>query len=151
MKIKELGVWIGVLAILIGGLWGLVGLVNNSPSPSAPTQIANLPSVSKDDFAIGTPSARVTLIEYGDFQCPACGSYYPIVKKLESDFPKDLRVVYRFFPLVNVHQNAMPAAQSAYAAGKQNKFWEMHDALYENQNSWANTDPKIYLLIMRKN
>lgn len=142
MKAKEIVIWIGFLVVLIGGLWGLVAAVNNSPSPSAPTEIKGLPKVSKDDFIRGGPKAKVTLVEYGDFQCPACGSYHPIIKKLEADFKDDLRVVYRFFPLTNVHQNAMPAAQAAYAGGLQNKFWEMHDALYENQNFWANTDPK---------
>lgn len=150
MKIKELGIWAGVIAVLMAGSWFIITLVNNSPSPSNPTQIANLPIVSKDDFVKGdekakaeSDSAKVTLIEYGDFECPACASYYPLVKQLGNDFTKDLRIVYRFFPLTNIHKNAMIAAQAAYAAGLQNKFWEMHDALYENQNSWANlSDPK---------
>ncbi|MBI2613482.1 MAG: thioredoxin domain-containing protein [Candidatus Levybacteria bacterium] len=141
MKFKELGIWGGVIAVLIGGLWILVSAVNNSPSPSAPAAI-KIPDVSKDDFAIGTPSAKVTLIEYGDFQCPACGAYYPFIKQLEAEFNNNLRVVYRFFPLTNIHQNAMLAAQVSYAAGLQNKFWEMHDILYENQNSWSATNPK---------
>lgn len=143
MKIKELGIWAGVIVILIAGSWFLISLVNNSPSPSTPTQIANLPAVSIQDFVKGEESARVTLIEYADFQCPACASYFPLVKMLYSDFSKDLKVVYRFFPLTTIHKNAMLAAQASYAAGKQNKFWEMHDKLYENQNSWANlSDPK---------
>lgn len=146
MKIKELGIWGGVIAVLIGGLWMLVSAVNNSPSPTAPVQIKNLPQVSKDDFIRGeelaSDSAKVTLIEYADFQCPACAQYFPLVKMLSEEFSKDLRVVYRFFPLTTIHSNAMLAAQTAYASGKQNKFWEMHDMLYENQNSWANTNSK---------
>ena len=144
MKLKDLGIWAGVIAILIAGSVGLVTLVNNSPSPSAPAQITNLSPVTKDDFVKGaSDSAKVTLIEYADFQCPACASYFPWVKMLSLEFNKDLRVVYRFFPLVNIHKNAMMAAQTAYATGKQNKFWEMHDKLFENQNHWANlSDPK---------
>ncbi len=143
MKIKELGIWGGIIAVLIVGCWLLINAVNNSPSLSAPVQIANLPALTKDDFVKGaSESAKVTLIEYADFQCPACGSYFPLVKMLSQDFSKDLRIVYRFFPLVSIHKNAMLAAQTAYAAGLQNKFWEMHDMLYENQNSWAETDAK---------
>lgn len=140
---KELGIWIAVLAVLIGGLWALVATVNNSPSPLPPTQIANLPEVSDSDFVKGEKSAKVTLIEYGDFECPACAAYFPLVKQLSSEFGKDLIIVHRFFPLTNIHKNAMIAAQAAYAAGLQNKFWEMHDKLYENQNDWTNlSDPR---------
>jgi len=142
MKAKEIAIWVTVIAVLIGGLWALVAAVNNSPSTPTPAEIKGLPKVSKDDFVRGDPNAKVTLIEYGDFQCPACGAYYPLIKKLESDYARDLKVVYRFFPLTNIHKNAMVAAQAAYAAGLQNKFWEMHDMLFENQNSWADTDAK---------
>lgn len=143
MKIKELGIWIGVIVLLIAGSFGLISLVNNSSSPSAPIQINNLPPVSKEDFVKGaSESAKVTLIEYGDFECPACASYFPLLKQLSIEFSKDLKIVHRFFPLINIHKNAMLAAQTAYAAGLQNKFWEMHDKLYENQISWSNTSPK---------
>lgn len=161
MKLKEIGIWVGIIAVLIGGLWLLITAVNNSPSPSSePIEVKNLPEVSKDDFIKDSESAsgsarlpspageanggqaKVTLIEYGDFQCPACAAYFPLVKQLSGEFGKDLRIVHRFFPLVNVHKDAMLAAQTAYAAGLQNKFWEMHDKLYENQNSWSDTNPR---------
>ncbi len=143
MKIKELGIWAIIIAVLIGGCWLLIAAVNNSPSPSTPVVIKNLPQVSKDDFVKGaSDSAKVTLIEYADFQCPACANSFPIVKMLSDEFSKDLRIVYRFFPLTGIHKNAMLAAQASYAAGLQNKFWEMHNMLYENQNSWATIDPK---------
>jgi len=138
MKLKELGIWTTIIAVLIGGLWLLVTAVNNSPSPSAPAQI-NLPAVTKEDFVRGNPNAKVTLVEYSDFQCPACGAVYPLVKKLEADFPNDLKVVYRLFPLINIHQNAMISTQAAYAASLQGKFWEMHDLLFENQNVWSDS------------
>ena len=144
MKLKEVGIWAGVITVLIGGLWFLVSTVNNSPSPSNPIEMVNLPPVSKDDFAkgpesdkTGSESARVTLIEYGDFQCPACAAYFPLVKQIAEEFGNELRIVHRFFPLTNIHKNAMLAAQTAFAAGLQGKFWEMHDKLYANQKSWA--------------
>ncbi len=146
MKTKELGIWAGIIVILIGGLWLLISAVNNSPSPSTPVEMTNLPPVSKDDFVKGpgsaSDSAKVTLIEYGDFQCPSCGAYFPLVKQLSAEFGNELRIVHRFFPLTNIHKNAMIAAQTAYAAGLQGKFWEMHDTLYENQTSWSDTNPR---------
>lgn len=154
MKAKEIAIWIGIIFVLVGGLWLLVGAVNNSPSPATPVEIKNLPPVSKDDFVkeqnkTGSESARqakVTLIEYGDFQCPACAAYFPLVKQLSAEFGNQLRIVHRFFPLVNTHKNAMISAQTAYAAGLQGKFWEMHDKLYENQNDWSNTNPRDILI-----
>jgi len=146
MKLKEVGIWAGVITVLIGGLWFLVSTVNNSPSPSNPIEMVNLPPVSKDDFVKGagsaSDSAKVTLIEYGDFQCPACAAYFPLVKQISEEFNKDLRIVHRFFPLTNIHKNAMLAAQTAFAAGLQGKFWEMHDKLYANQTSWSDINPR---------
>ncbi len=84
---------------------------------------------------VGDTKSQVTLIEYSDFQCPACGAYYPLVKQLVKDFP-NLAVVYRHFPLQQ-HGNARIAAQAAEAAGMQGKFWEMHDLLFDGQRFWS--------------
>jgi protein-disulfide isomerase len=139
MKTKEIVIWLAVIAVLIGGLWLLISAVNAPTSPSAPTQITNVPPVSKTDFAEGNPKAKVTLIEYADFQCPACASTHAVIKQLQADFKNNLRLVYRFFPLTNIHQNALISAQAAYAASLQGKFWEMSDILYENQDSWSDS------------
>lgn len=161
MKTREIAIWTTLLIVLVGGLWLLIVAVNNSSSPSIPVVI-KIPEVSEDDFIresestkLGSSSTRlqlpeqssggqtkVTLIEYADFQCPACSATYPIIKKLEEDFENDLRVIYRFLPLTNIHQNSMISAQVAYAASLQNKFWEMHDLLYENQDSWGSAQTK---------
>lgn len=145
MKAKELGIWAGIIVVLIGGLWLLINAVNSSLSPSTPATIT-IPEISSQDFIKGpqsaSNSAKVTLVEYADFQCPACGVYYSPVKQLEENFGQNLRVIYRFFPLVNTHKNSMLAAQTAYAAGLQGKFWEMHDLLFENQSSWSDIDPR---------
>lgn len=89
--------------------------------------------VDDRDHARGPEDARVTLVEYGDFQCPYCGLAYPIVKALEKLVGNELRVVFRNFPLRDVHAQAEAAAQAAEAAGAQGAFWEMHDLLFENQ------------------
>ena len=90
------------------------------------------------DWVKGKSEAPATIIEYGDFECPACADFYAIVKKLEQDYPDDLRVVFRHYPLITIHKKAYDAARATEAAGVQGKFWEMHDILFEKQTDWAN-------------
>ena len=80
---------------------------------------------------------KLTLIEYGDYQCPYCGAAYPIVKQVADKYKDQMRFQFRNLPLLQIHQNAFAAARAAEAAGLQNKFWEMHDLLYENQQAWS--------------
>lgn len=94
-------------------------------------------SVRDSDWVKGNKDAKLTLIEYGDFECPACSIYSELVNRISGDYPNDLRIVFRHFPLP-IHKNAIPAAKSAEAAGIQGKFWEMHDILYEKQSDWTN-------------
>ena len=91
------------------------------------------PPVSGRDHAEGPATAPVTLVEYGDYQCPYCGAAYPVVKRLQHALGKTLRFVFRNFPLTQAHPYAMIAAEAAEAAALQGKFWAMHDLLYENQ------------------
>ena len=89
--------------------------------------------VSARDHAQGPATAPATLVEYGDYECPHCGRAYPIVKEIQHRMGARLRFVFRNFPLQESHPHAEHAAEAAEAAGAQGKFWEMHDALYENQ------------------
>ena len=91
-------------------------------------------AVSAKDHRQGDKSAPCTLVEYGDYQCPSCGQAYPIVKRLQKHFGKRLSFVFRNFPLTQLHPYAEPAAETAEFAGSHEKFWQMHDLLYENQN-----------------
>jgi len=93
-----------------------------------------------EDHVEGDAGAPVTLIEYGDYQCPACRAAYPLVKNLQKHHPHDLRFVFRNFPLTQAHPLAQRAARQAEAAAKLGKFWPMHDWLYEHQESWSNGD-----------
>jgi protein-disulfide isomerase len=93
------------------------------------------PPVSERDHTSGPASAPVTLVEYGDYECPYCGQAYPIVKAAQRKLGKRLRFVFRNFPLSEAHPHARHAAEAAEAAADQGKFWEMHDALFENQNA----------------
>lgn len=85
----------------------------------------------------GNENASVELVEYSDFQCPACGQFYPLVKEVVEEYGDDLRFEYRHFPLTAIHPYAAPAARASEAAGQQGKFWEMHDLLFENQSVWT--------------
>ncbi len=89
--------------------------------------------VSAADHSEGPEGAPVTLVEYGDYQCPYCGQAYAIVKQIQRAFGKKLRFVFRNFPLAEMHPHAESAAEVAEFAGANGKFWQMHDALYENQ------------------
>jgi protein-disulfide isomerase len=90
--------------------------------------------VSAADHAQGPAEANVTLVEYGDYQCPHCGAAYHIIKSVQKRLGRRMRFVFRNFPLNQAHPYAELAAEAAEAAGAQGKFWEMHDALYENQD-----------------
>ncbi len=87
----------------------------------------------------GASNSGVAVIEFGDFQCPACASYHPLVKQLQEDYGDEISFQFRHFPLVSIHQNAMAAHRAAEAAGNQDKFWEMHDMLYERQKTWESS------------
>ena len=91
--------------------------------------------VSARDHAEGPDSASVTLVEYGDYECPHCGRAYPIVKSIQERFGARLRFVFRNFPLSQVHRHAQHAAEAAEAAAAQGYFWEMHDRLFQHQRA----------------
>ncbi|HVU75401.1 MAG TPA: thioredoxin domain-containing protein [Candidatus Paceibacterota bacterium] len=117
-------------AVFSGGTIGGAGGVNFKPTQTA--------AISGTDHVRGNTAATVTVMEYGDFQCPACGAYEPLMEQLQKDYSGKILFVFRNFPLYQIHPNAEIAAQAAEAAGLQGKYWEMHDLLYEKQNDWVN-------------
>lgn len=104
------------------------------PTPPFEWQI---PQIGEGDWVKGSETAGMTLIEYADYQCPACAGTAVVIERLMNAFPNELRVVYRHFPLTSIHDKAVLAAESAEAAGAQGKFWEMHSLLYNRQAEWA--------------
>ena len=103
--------------------------------------LAEASLVRESDYSKGGGAdAYITLIEYSDFQCPACASVAPMLQQLAAAYPNDVRLVYRHFPLVSIHPNAQKAAEAAEAAGAQGKFWEYHDMLFANQADFASAD-----------
>lgn len=107
--------------------------------PSTPIGMSSTDDVviTKTDHVRGAQDGKVTLVEFGDFQCPACGAYEPIVRQVLADNKAILKVSFRHFPLINLHQNALLAAKASEAASLQGKFWEMHDILYDKQAEWS--------------
>jgi protein-disulfide isomerase len=85
----------------------------------------------------GNANAKFTLVEYGDFQCPSCAFYYPVVEALLKEEPNLVKLEFHHFPLIQIHQNALPAALAAEAAADQGKFWEMYELLFQSQSAWS--------------
>lgn len=127
---------IAIIIVAVGSLLFLKG----NPQPIEPGQAVDSQSLLREtSHMTGDSKAKVTLVEFGDFQCPACAAAHPIVKKVLADYQSNpqFNFVFRQFPLISIHPNAMPSAQASEAAGKQGKFWEMYDRLYETQNDWS--------------
>ena len=121
--------------MVLGGL--MAAFLGNKKDVLPQTALKN------SDWKRGAVNSKVSLIEYGDFQCPACAAYEPVIQKLQENFKDDLIFSYRHFPLSQIHQNALPSAKASEAAGLQNKFWEMHYLLYKTQLDWSlSTNPK---------
>ena len=98
------------------------------------------PSVTDKDHVRGKKNAPIELVEYGDYECPYCREAYYYVKELQKVLGDELKLIFRNFPIYNVHPHALHAATAAEAAGDYGKFWEMHDMLYENQNHLKDED-----------
>jgi len=120
-----------VLGLIV---WGLIVAMNKDPNrltkSLVPAEVTSL------DHIRGNIDAPVTLIEYEDFQCPACAVYFPVIEKVFNESSTTLRMVFRHFPLLQ-HPNAIPAATAAEAATNQGKFWQMYSLIYANQSDWA--------------
>ena len=143
-----------VLGTALGSIYYLtrpVG-VNRTASPTASSTGGQLASGSQTPgqqpaanrgvpgaepaYVLGPANAPVHIEEFGDFECPPCGAFHPILEEMHKEFGDKLKITFREFPLVPTHQHALAAASAAEAAGIQGKFWEMHDLLYERQNDW---------------
>ena len=131
----ETKLFLGIIGVTLLIIVGAVFFFSNQSQTSG-SKVDSSILVRSDSEKIASPSATVTLVEFADYQCPACGAYYPIVKQLISEFSGKINFVYRNFPLPQ-HQNAQLAAETAEAAGRQGKFWQMHDMLFTKQNDWS--------------
>lgn len=131
-------------AIIVGA--GILLSLGDHSSPQGssgfnPKPAAHPALIEKNSHMTGSPNAKVQLVEFGDYECPACGAAYPIVKQILNNYKNNpnFNFVFRNFPLYTIHPNALISAEAAEAAGAQGKFWQMHDKLYETQNNWGNS------------
>ncbi len=132
-RTKRFLLWLGIIALIGGAAFGMIKLAGNNPADQT-ALLAN--AVSASDWVRGNKDSKVILVEYSDFQCPACKVFYSFLKQIEAKYGTKIELVYRNFPL-SYHANATLAAKAAEAAGRQGKFWEMHDLIFENQDAWA--------------
>jgi protein-disulfide isomerase len=135
--------WIIFAAICAALLIGLVYIsskdrIDVSGVDTNAIQKAGEQSGNIGDHVFGKPDSKVILIEYGDFQCPGCGSAHPIIKEVTEKYKDQIAFVFRNFPLSSIHPNARTASAVAEAAGLQGKYWDMHNKLYESQSAWQN-------------
>lgn len=128
--------WLTVIIVLSLLTWLIIQLA----SPPTQNDIYNgdILTAQSNDWVKGNRNAAVVVVEYSDFQCPYCNIYAKLSTQLADEFPEDIAVVFRHFPLKTIHTNAEMASQAAEAAGLQNKFWEMHDLVFTNQETWIN-------------
>lgn len=136
-----IGIGIATLLIVIGAAY----FVGGKPSPTTANAkpIQNVEAlVRKDSHVEGPANAKVTFVEFADFECPGCGVASPIVKQLRGEYKGKIRYVFRQFPL-QMHKHSKLAAQAAEAAGAQGKFFEMEDKIFSGQKDWANSDKPL--------
>jgi protein-disulfide isomerase len=132
----ELLVWSLIILGLGAIVLGIYAVVATPTQVNSNVETLATP-VTASEQKQGSEAAKVTLVEYSDFQCPACKYFYGMTKQLKQEKGDQVQFVFRHFPLTQIHKNALPAALAAEAAGKQGKFWEMHDILFEKQEEWS--------------
>ncbi len=143
MRSKSVLTWGIVIVAVVGIVYGLIELAKTSPTNQGGAQAGTglIPPIASSDWTEGDPNATTTLIEYGDFECPVCAVYAPVLDQLMKDFNGKIYFAYRYFPLETIHPNAALSAAAAEAAGAQGKFWQMHDLLFQDQNTWSGESP----------
>lgn len=112
----------------------------NTSGASPYTPLGSTTPGAQPPHVRGAANAPITLEEFGDYQCPPCGALFHELNKIEKEYGNRVRLIFRHYPLVSLHKNALEAAHAAEAAGFQNKFWEMHDRIYETQMEWSEKD-----------
>lgn len=141
MRDKILLSLIAITALVIIGIGFLIFKQKQNQDTSL-LNASEILAITESDWVYNKGEGKLTLVEYSDFQCPACAYYKDLISQLKKDYPDKLQIVYRHYPLAS-HKNARIAARASEAAGRQGKFWEMHDRLFDTQKEWENlNNPK---------
>lgn len=135
-KMKNIPLLIGTVVVTLLLIVGVAVLFSNNSISGGQVTVDQTLLLKRATHRKGPETAPVTIVEFSDFQCPACRAAQPLVAQLLTQFPEDVSLVYRHFPLDAIHRNARLAAQAAEAASEYGKFWEYHDLLFENQLAW---------------
>lgn len=134
---------IGVIAVVFVGFLWFGGKQEDKKEAGKQSTATN--------HVTGNTSSKVKLVEYGDYQCPVCASYHPAVKQILVKYKDQIAFQFRNLPLSQMHQHAFAGARAAEAAGMQNRFWEMHDLLYQGQAEWSQSSkPMDYFKLYAK-
>lgn len=144
MQTRRAQIWIFVCVLLAITIITIIAAVASrgaqSTGGSSFVSTTAAPIIASDHAKVAV-QPLATVIEYGDYECPACAAYEPLVEKLEATYGGKVTFVFRNFPLTQIHQNALPSAEAAEAAALQGKFWEMHNMLYQKQTEWSTESP----------
>lgn len=140
--LKRLGIWGGAIVLLGLMVWGLANLATPNPGTS---DVQLTEGVGGTDHIKGNSLGKLVLVEYSDFQCPACANFSQALKNIYPKYQNQVLFVYRHFPLPQ-HDKGLVAAKASEAAANQGKFWEMHDLIFDNQSAWGTND-KDYMKI----
>lgn len=132
-----------VSAIVVAIVAGAVVLGGKKDEDTSNSNSAAESTAIAEAHIYGNKDSKVKLVEYADFQCPACGAYHPLVSEIKEKYKDQISFEFKNFPLTQIHLNAQAAHRAAHAAGLQGKFWEMFDQLFENQASWSQSNSAI--------
>ena len=133
---KNIPLLIGTILVTVALIFGAMLLLSNSSSTSEQV-VDSSQLMGGSDNSKGASEASVEIVEFSDFQCPACASVEPLIQSVADQYPEDVKLIYRHFPLSSIHLNALLAAQASEVAAEYGKFWPMHDLLFANQEVWA--------------
>lgn len=131
---REAKILLAILTVVVGGMIGLFILTGSGEGPAESTEVDTSKLVRENSHKQG--KGAVTVVEFGDFQCPSCAQALPVTKQIKEEYGDKITFVFRNFPLA-MHKNAEAASQAAESAGSQGRFWEMHDKLFLGQAEWA--------------
>lgn len=136
-----------IIAACVIGFFGILFFTKKDSNKSSGGSGGNNSSVQSSNHVTGNTQSKVVLVEFGDFECPACYRFFPIMEQVREKYKDKIAFQFRHLPLLEIHKNALIGARAAEAAAKQDKFFEMHDKLYTNQQSWSqSTDPTNFFV-----
>ncbi len=134
---KRIIIWVSVVLVVgitLFAIWNVATFPAETPKQNNQGLLTE--QITDTDWTKGAKDPKITLVEYSDFQCPACGTYHPVIEKVFEEYKDRMTFTYRHFPLPQ-HKNALAASYAAEAAGNQGKFWEMHTMIFEHQSEWS--------------